>query len=109
MEAITDDTSTANQGEPINEEELELMERIMGNRSPTFIEQPGQVLIKVKEAIHTIETLLERDDMGVEDFIKSVEFARQCCNKEQLLVKLILVEKITENAERSIRYIDIKS
>lgn len=47
--------------------------------------------------------------MGVEDFIKSVEFARQCCNEEQLLLKLILVEKITENAKRSIRYIDIKT
>ena len=120
LEAITDDTSAGNRGEPINEEELEPMElpaqkipnvreQPMANRRPTFIEQPGQVLIRAKEAIRTIETLRGRDDVGVEDFIKSVEFARQCCNEEQLLLKLILVEKITENAKRNIRYIDIKT
>ena len=66
-------------------------------------------MIKTKDAIRMVETLRGRDDVGVEDFIKSVEFARSACSEEQLLLKLIVVEKIIENAIRSIRYINIES
>ncbi len=66
-------------------------------------------MIKTKDAIRMVETLRGRDDVGVEDFIKSVEFARSACSEEQLLLKLIVVEKIIENAKRSIRYFNIES
>ena len=86
-----------------------VQEQLIENRIPIFIEQPGQELIRAKETIRIVETLRGRDDVDVVDFIKSVEFAKQCCNEEQLLLKLILVEKIIGKAKRNIKYIDIKT
>ena len=65
--------------------------------------------LPAKEAIRLVETLRGRDDVGVEDFIKNVRYARANCLQKALLLRLILVERITDNAKRSIRYIDIDS
>lgn len=93
-----DDTQTA-RGEP-------------GPSAPritaTNITEEGPSM-KAKDVIRTIETLRGRDDVGVEDFIKSVMYARSICSERTLLLKLIIVEKITENAKRSIRYTTIET
>ncbi|CAL7937383.1 unnamed protein product [Xylocopa violacea] len=75
---------------------------------PGFI--PTQLTgMRAKDAIRTIETLRGRDDVGVEDFIHSVRKAKTRCCEPDLLLDLILVEKITEHAKRSIRYLKIES
>ena len=58
--------------------------------------------IPAKEIIRTIRTLTGHDDIGVEDFIRSVERAQEKCSQPDLLLDFILAEKITQNAERAI-------
>ncbi|CAK9832683.1 hypothetical protein ANTRET_LOCUS9475 [Anthophora retusa] len=72
-------------------------------------EAPPEHLIKAVDAIRLIETLRGRDDIGVEDIIKSVRYARANCSDKTTLLKLILIEKITDNAKRSIRYTNINT
>ena len=50
-----------------------------------------------------------RDDIGVEGFIKKVRKARAKCREQSDLLDLIIAQKITEDAERSIRHLDIES
>ena len=66
-------------------------------------------LLRAHEAIELVETLREREDIGVEDFIKNVRFARSQYHQKALLLKLILVKRITENAKRSIRFLEIEN
>jgi hypothetical protein len=63
------------------------------------------------EAIHAIETLQGQEDVGVEDFILSVRKARARCKvrARDFLLDLILIEKITDNAKKSIRHLKINS
>ena len=70
-------------------------------------EEPN--LLRAQEAFELVETLRGRDDIGVEDFIKNVRFARSQCHQKALLLKLILVKRITENAKRSIRFLEIEN
>ncbi|XP_012239594.2 uncharacterized protein LOC105680577 [Bombus impatiens] len=67
--------------------------------------------LEVDKAIRTVETLRGRDDESVEDFILSVRKARARCkaSDRELLLDLILIERITDNAKRNIRYLKINS
>ena len=126
MEVVTENNSGTNRKElpheieDCGEEEIRLgehpivkgcsiREQMNLPKRPNIIEQPARTMIKAKDAIRMVETLRGRDDVGVEDFIKSAEYARSVCSEEQLLLKLIVVEKVIENAKRSIRYINIES
>ncbi|XP_046142505.1 uncharacterized protein LOC123988680 [Osmia bicornis bicornis] len=71
--------------------------------------QQATAQLKAADAIRTVETLRGRDDVGVEDFILSVRKARARCLEPELLLDLILIEKIIEHAKRNIRYIRIDS
>ena len=42
--------------------------------------------------------------MGIEDFIKKVQLAKNSCSEPALLLQVILAEKILDQAERNIRY-----
>ena len=46
---------------------------------------------------------------GVENFIKNVRVARSQCHQKALLLKLTLVKRVTENAKRSIRFLEIEN
>ncbi|XP_043474855.1 uncharacterized protein LOC122506621 [Leptopilina heterotoma] len=65
--------------------------------------------IAAKDIIRTIKTLTGQDDCGVEDFIKNVKRAKGQCYQPDLLLDFIISEKITGNAERAIRYLDLDS
>ena len=62
-----------------------------------------------KLAIETIKPINGQDDMGVEDFIKTVKRARIRCEEPEILLDLILAKKITHVAEKAIRYMQINS
>ena len=62
-----------------------------------------------KTAVQFIPILKGRDDIGVEGFIKKVRKARARCREQPELLDLILSQRITEDAERSIRHLDIES
>ena len=57
--------------------------------------------IPIMEIIRTKRTLTGHDDIGVEDFMRSVEKAEEKCFQPALLLDFILGEKITQNAERA--------
>ena len=65
--------------------------------------------IPAKDVVRTIKSFRGRDDIGVEDFITSIKIARTQCKEEDFLLRLIIAEKITEHAERSIRHLSINS
>ena len=77
----------------------------MGPQSTAEASDP----LRAQEAIELVETLRGQDDIGVEDFIKNVKYARSQCHQKMLLLKLILVKKITDNAKRSIRFLEIET
>nr|XP_034195013.1 uncharacterized protein LOC117611186 [Osmia lignaria] len=109
---LTEDASTISRitrrsgGDQDNQQEDEMHTARQPPQNSTI--RPNE-LMKAVDAIRTIETLRGRDDVGVEDFIKSVRYARSNCSEKTLLLKLILIEKITENAKRSIRYTSIET
>jgi hypothetical protein len=78
-------------------------------RTPHNVSESERNLLKAKDAIELVETLRSRDDVGVEDFIKNVRYARSYRSQKELLLKLILVTRITESAKRNIRFIEITS
>ena len=57
--------------------------------------------------IETIRGINGQDDMGVEDFIKTVKRAKIHRTQQKLLLNLVIAKKITGIAERAIRYIQI--
>lgn len=73
-------------------------------RMVTSNERSGQTASK---AVRIVRTLKGRDDLGVEDFISDVRYARSICRDKHMLLKLIIAEKITDQAERAIRYLRI--
>nr|XP_034194820.1 uncharacterized protein LOC117611039 [Osmia lignaria] len=109
---LTEDASTISRitrrsgGDQDNQQEGQMHTARQPPQNSTI--RPNE-LMKAVDAIRTIETLRGRDDVGVEDFIKSVRYARSNCSEKTLLLKLILIEKITENAKRSIRYTSIET
>ncbi|XP_076396675.1 uncharacterized protein LOC143265905 [Megachile rotundata] len=64
---------------------------------------------KPTQVIRIIRTLRGRDDLGIEDFISDVRYARSICSDKFMLLKLIIAERITDQAERAIRYLRIDS
>ena len=88
-------------------EKLVLMEDI-GEREPMTREIETDFL-SAREVIDTIETLNGRDDCGVEDFIKMIGKAYKRCTQKELLLDLILSQKITDQAKRAIRFIPIEN
>lgn len=101
--------------EPEDEEEEIPKQRIPLRRAVTelpgtFKESAVQAKhVPAKDIVRTIRALNGKDDIGVEDFIKAVKRARAQCNEEDLLLGLIIAEKIADQAERSIRHLAINS
>ena len=60
-----------------------------------------------KDLLDTIKPLRRRDDSGVEDFTRMVMRAKSRCFEPDILLDKILATKIIENAERSIRHLQI--
>ena len=60
-------------------------------------------------ALETIRTLNGQDNVGVEDFVKSVKRARMKTSQPNLLLDLIIAKKIQGLAEKAIRYQQINS
>ena len=67
------------------------------------------IRIKAETAIETIRGINGQDDIGIEDFIKTVKKAKTRCTQTNLLLDLIIAKKITGFAEKSIRYLQINS
>ena len=65
--------------------------------------------INAKTAIETIREINRQDDIGIDDFIKTVKKAKTRCTQAKLLLDLIIAKKITGFAEKSIRYLQINS
>lgn len=63
--------------------------------------------LKLTDALLTVETLYEKDDIGVEEFIKSVRFARGRVSDQDSLLNMIIAQKISGHAKRSIRFCHI--
>ena len=80
-----------------------------GTRLPAGAMQRTVAFSNASEIIRTVETLNGRNDVGVQDFIKSVKRARSLCSQPDLLLFYILTEKIVDNAKRSIRHISINN
>ena len=66
-------------------------------------------IMKPAEALRTVETLNGINDTGVEEFIKSVRFARTRVSDTASLLHMILTEKVTDRAKQSIRFCQITS
>ncbi|CAK9813123.1 hypothetical protein ANTPLA_LOCUS7682 [Anthophora plagiata] len=118
MQAITeDDGSIIGDGDTgsyhypnnIDPEISEIASRTTNIRSnlPRESNNNTQSKMKAVDVVRTIEPLKGKDDLGVEDFIKAVKYARGICAEPELLIRLIIAEKIIEQAKRSIRYISI--
>ncbi|XP_043263113.1 uncharacterized protein LOC122403580 [Colletes gigas] len=65
--------------------------------------------LKTADALRMVETLYGKDDIGVEEFIKSVRFARNRVNDPESLLRMIITEKIVSHAKRSIRFCRIQT
>ena len=65
--------------------------------------------INATMVLQTIRTLNGQDDIGVEDFVKSVKRARMKTSQPNLLLDLIIAKKIQGLAEMAIRYQQINS
>ena len=79
----------------------------MTRHSKGNIDEEGR--IKAETAIETIRGINGQDDIGIEDFIKTVKKAKTRCTQTNLLLDLIIAKKITGFAEKSIRYLQINS
>lgn len=66
-------------------------------------------ILKATEALKMIENLNGINDIGVEEFIKSVKLARTRVSDKIILLRMIIVEKITDRAKQSIRFCEITS
>ncbi|XP_076301569.1 uncharacterized protein LOC143219512 [Lasioglossum baleicum] len=62
-----------------------------------------------KLSVQFIPVLKGRDDIGVERFIKKVRKARRNCKERDELLDLILATRVTDDAERSIRHLEIET
>ena len=65
---------------------------------------PYTTSISANDISRTIEELKGCDDMGVEDFIKTVKRARIRCSQPDLLLDLIIANKIRDRAKRTIPF-----
>ena len=74
--------------------------------APHIIEEER---INAKTAIETIRGINGQDNIGIEDFIKTVKRAKSRCSQTNLLLDLIMANKITAFAEKAIKYLQINS
>ena len=65
----------------------------LGNYPPVHNTSSYTTSISANDIIRTIEELKVRDDIRVEDFIKTVKRARMRCSQLDLLLELIIAEK----------------
>lgn len=65
--------------------------------------------LKPTDALRMIENLNGINDIGVEEFIKSIKLAKTRVNDEIILLRMIIAEKITDRAKQSIRFSNITS
>ena len=108
-----------NMTEDVDAEEEESVQRIrhmnemiMRNRQATVAqESPVRRIegIQAKDAIRAIKSINGQDDMGIEDFIRTILRIKNQCSQPQLLLDFILAENITGNAEKAIRYTTINT
>ena len=75
--------------------------------SASHIDEEGR--IKAETAIETIREVNGQDDIGIEDFIKTVKKVKTRRIQPNSLLDLIIAKKITIFAEKSIRYVQINS
>lgn len=73
-------------------------------QNPSYHTEPR---LKAIDALRCIPTLNGEDDVGVEDFIMEVREMRAMCSEQNLLLKMIKIEKITGKAGMAIRNISI--
>ena len=66
-------------------------------------------MLDAQQASRFVRILRRRDDQGVEEFIKSVRYAKSRCDDKEGLLYVVLNEKIIENAERNIRFQEINT
>ncbi|KAK1118217.1 hypothetical protein K0M31_015262 [Melipona bicolor] len=68
-------------------------------------------ILKPTDALRMIENLNGINDIGVEEFIKSVKLARTRVkvNDQIILLRMVIAEKITDRAKQSIRFCQITS
>ncbi|XP_033222760.1 uncharacterized protein LOC117176615 [Belonocnema kinseyi] len=86
-----------------------------GQRVPVVTQHPQEsttsipvtTSIPAKDIIRTVEELRGRDDVDLEDFIKSVKRAKSRCSQPDLLLDFIIAEKIKDQAKRGIRFSSI--
>ena len=67
--------------------------------APAIIEEER---INAKTAIETIRGINGQDDVGVEDFIKTLKRAKTRCTQPNLLLDQVIAKNITGFAERCI-------
>lgn len=84
---------------PKNKRDLTIRERLV-HENPT---------LKPTDALRMIENLNGINDIGVEEFIKSIKLAKTRVNDEIILLRMIIAEKITDRAKQSIRFSNITS
>ena len=103
---ITNDSST-------DDEALE-KPQMENSREQKYFQRPTAPIeedksIDAKLAIESIKILNSQDDMGVEDFIKSIKKAIIRCTQPHLLLDLIVAKKIQGVAKKATRYSQINS
>ena len=103
---ITNDSSTDD--EVLEQPRMGNSREQMHFQRPTAPKEEDE-RIDAKLAIETIKTLNGQDDMGVEDFIKSIKKAKIRCTQPNLLLDLIVAKKIQGIAEKATRYSQINS
>lgn len=77
-------------------------------RQTTLATSPSN-LFPVDKAIRIVRELKGQDDAGVEEFISSCKRARLQCSDPNFLLDMIINERIKDNAERAIRFTEIKN
>ena len=106
---ITNDSSSENEAEDQRIQENSSARFSARFPAPTAPLTTEQETINAKIAVETIRGINGQDDVGVEDFIRTLKRARTRCTQPDLLLDLVIAKKITGFAERAIRYIPINS
>ena len=105
---VTDDESTHHQYTArMTHEPVKVDYKKTREEPKSRITSHTEQIMKPAEALRTVETLNGINDTGVEEFIKSVRFARTRVSDTASLLHMILTEKVTDRAKQSIRFCQI--
>ncbi|KAK1123338.1 hypothetical protein K0M31_008956 [Melipona bicolor] len=66
-------------------------------------------ILKPTDALRMIENLNGVNDIGVEEFIRSIKLARTRVKDQTIFLRMIITEKITDRAKQCIRFCQISS